>query len=154
MTDFMEHLTTYLLLLTAGVVGAWRGWRDVRRAQASVAWPQADGAIVGSEARVEDYHDDGEAMLRTVISYRYHVGSEWYRGERVFFGDGLALRFAGPGRRRLAAYPLGHHVRVAYDPADPTVSVLEPGKDDAARLACLVAMTVALVALAGLLTRS
>jgi hypothetical protein len=153
MTDSMEGLTTYLLVLACGAAGVWRSWRDLRRARASAAWPRADGDIVGSAARVEDYHDDGEPMLRTVISYRYHVGGEPYRGERVFFGDGIALRFAGPGRRRLAAYPIGRRVRVAYDPADPAISVLEPGEDDAALLACLVAATVALVGVAGLLAR-
>ena len=41
--------------------------------------PEADGAIVGSEARVGDYHEDDEPMLRTVISYRYHVGGGEFR---------------------------------------------------------------------------
>jgi hypothetical protein len=85
-----------------------------------------------------------------VISYRYLVGAEEYRGERVFFGDDLALRFAGPGKRRLAAYPAGHRVRVAYDPTNPRLAVLEPGGNWAALLACAVGACVGMLGLVGL----
>jgi len=145
-----EASTTHLLFLGFGIVGLWRGWRDLRRALASTTWPHAEGEIVGSDVHVDGYHEDGEAQLRTVIRYRYDVGGQTYHGERVFFGDDLALRFAGPGKRRLAAYPIGTRVGVAYDPQQPRVAVLEPGGNVAAYLVCAVAAAVGLLGVIGL----
>jgi hypothetical protein len=151
MSDFSEAHTTHLLFLAFGAVGLWRGWRDLRRALASTTWPHTNGEIVGSDVQVDGHHEDGEAQLRTVIRYRYDVGGQTYHGERVFFGDGLALRFAGPGRRRLAAYPTGARVDVTYDPRQPRVAVLEPGGNVAAYLVCAVAGVVGLLGVIGLL---
>jgi Protein of unknown function (DUF3592) len=151
MSGFTEAHTTYLLFLAFGVVGLWRGWRDLRRALASTTWPHAEGEIVGSDVHVDGHHEDGEALLRTVIRYRYDVGGRTYHGERVFFGDSLALRFAGPGKRRLAAYPTGTRVGVAYDPRQPRLAVLEPGGNVAAYLVCAVGAAVALLGVIGLL---
>ena len=146
-----EAHTTHLLFLAFGAVGLWRGWRDLRRALASRTWPLAEGEIVGSHVHVDGHHEDGEEQLRTVIRYRYDVGGQTHHGERVFFGDGLALRFAGPGKRRLAAYPTGKRVGVAYDPQHPRVAVLEPGSNVAAYLVCAVAAAVGLLGVIGVL---
>jgi hypothetical protein len=150
MTDVIDSQMTHLLLAAFGAVGLWRGWRDLGRARASASWPRTDGEIVGADLQVEGYHDDGEAMQRAVIRYRYDVGGESHRAERVFFGDDVALRFTGPGRRRLDAYPVGRRVSVAYDPADPRRAVLEPGVSGAVRLSVLVALAIALLGLGGL----
>jgi len=149
-SDLLQAHTTHLLFIGFGLWRGWLAWRDLVQARASAAWPFADGEIIGGERQVEGYHDDGEAQLRTVITYRYPVGGTTYRGERVFFGDGIALRFAGPGRRRLAAYPVGSRVRVAYDPTSPDVAVLEPGSNNAVMLACAVSAAITLLGLYGL----
>jgi len=151
MISFTDSHMTHLLFLAFGAVGLWRGWRDLRRALASAAWPRAEGEIVGSEVHVDGHYEDGEAQLRTVIRYRYDVGGQTYRGERVFFGDGLALRFSGPGKRRLEEYPTGARVGVAYDPQHPRLAVLEPGGNVAAYLVCAVAVAVGLLGVIGLL---
>ena len=151
MSDFTEAHTTHLLFLAFGAVGLWRGWRDLGRALVSTTWPHAEGEIVGSDVHVDGQHEDGEAQLRTIIRYRYDVGGQTYHGERVFFGDDLALRFAGPGKRRLAAYPTGARVVVAYNPRQPRFAVLEPGVNVAAYLVCAVAAVVGLLGVIGLL---
>ena len=151
MTYTAEAGTTDLLFIVFGAVGLWRGWRDVRRALASTTWPHAEGEIVGSHVHVDGHHEDGEPQLRTVIRYRYEVGGQTYHGERVFFGDALALRFSGPGKRRLAAYPVGARVSIAYDPRDPRTAVLEPGGNVAAYLVCAVAAAVGLLGVIGVL---
>jgi len=151
MTDILDGSTTSLLFLAFGAFGLWRGWRDLGLARLSAAWPHAVGEIVGSELRVEDFHDDGEPMRRAAITYRYEIGGTTYQGARVFFGDGIALRFAGPGRRRLDTYQAGRLVRVAYDPTNPASAVLEPGASTAAYLACLVPAIIATMGVVGLL---
>jgi hypothetical protein len=150
MSDILNGYTTNLLFLAFGGFGLWRGWRDLGRARLSTTWPHAVGEIVGSELRVEDYHDDGEPMRRAAITYRYEIGGTMYQGARVFFGDGIALRFAGPGRQRLAAYHAGRLLRVAYDPTNPASAVLEPGASAAAYVACLVPAAIALWGIVGL----
>jgi hypothetical protein len=149
-----DAVPTNLLFLAFGAVGLWRNWRHLGPARASARWPRAAGEIDRSELRVVGYDEDGEPERRTSIRYRYRVGGDSYTGARVFFGDSLALRFAGPGRRRLAAYPAGRAVEVAYDPADPTRAVLEPGAGPAAYLACAVPAGVALLGAVGLLGAS
>jgi hypothetical protein len=151
MSEFLDGFTTNLLFLGFGALGLWRGWRELGRAWHSATWPHAVGEVVGSGTRIENYHDDGEPMRRAVITYRYDVGGTTYRGARVFFGDAIALRFAGPGRRRLATYQAGRLVRVAYDPANPASAVLEPGASTAAYVACLVPAAVAALGVVGLL---
>ena len=91
--------------LRFGVFGAWRGWLAVQRACASTDWPRTPGAIIGSAVHS---HNNGEHTFhRTVISYRYDVAGTTYWAKRVFYGDDIALQFAGPGQRRLAIYPPG-----------------------------------------------
>ena len=114
-------------------------------------WPHTEGEIVGSQVQVDGHHDDGEEQLRTSSGTATTWADRSYHGERVFFGDGLALRFAGPGKRRLAAYPAGARVSVAYDPRHPRVAVLEPGSNVAAYLVCAVAAAVGLLGIIGLL---
>ena len=152
MTDVIDSQLTHLFVMAFGAAMLWRGWRDLRRARASRAWPRAEGEIMSTELRVEGYHDDGEPMRRTVIRYRYDVGGESYRAERAFFGDDLALRFTGPGQRRLHAYPVGRRVQVAYDPTDPRRAVLEPGVHVAAELAVAVALAALILGFGGLVT--
>jgi hypothetical protein len=149
MTDLIDSRMTHLLFAIFGAVGLWRGWRDLGRARASTWWPRADGEITSAELRIDGHHDDGEAMRRAVIQYRYEAAGERHYGERLFFGDDVALRFRGPAMRRLNAYPVGRRVRVAYDPAEPRLAVLEPGLNGAALLACVAAVVIAALAIPG-----
>jgi hypothetical protein len=151
MTDAIDDRTTHLLLAALGAAGLWRGWRDLMRARVSTWWPTVEGEITSAELRIDGRHDDGEAMRRAVIQYRYEAAGEHHVGERLFFGDDLALRFRGPGARRLNAYPVGRRVRVAYDPAEPRHAVLEPGVNGPALLACAAAAAIAALGIVGLM---
>ena len=151
MSDILDGSTTSLVFLAFGAFGLWRGWRELGLARLSATWPHVLGEIIGSDLRVEDYHDDGEPMRRAAISYRYQIRGTTYHGARVFFGDRIALRFAGPGRRRLDTYWPGRQVCVAYDPANPASAILEPGACTAAYVACLVPAVIAVWGVAGLI---
>jgi hypothetical protein len=147
----IDPALTSLLFIAFGGWQLWRGWRELGHARASTAWPCVSGEVVGTELRETGRDEDGEVSRRAVITYRYTVDGAGHEGTRVFFGDGMALRFAGPSTRRLAAYPAGRAVQVAYDPADPGRAVLEPGAGAAAYLSCLVPAAVALLGVHGLL---
>jgi hypothetical protein len=131
-----------LLFLGFGLVGAWRGWQALQRARASADWPRTPGAIIGSAVHS---HNNGEHTFhRTVISYCYDVAGTSYQAKRVFYGDDMALQFAGPGQRRLSLYPIGQPVTVAYDPTAPQEAVLEPGPNQAAYLSLYAPIALAL----------
>lgn len=63
---------------------------------------------------------------RAAVSYRYTVDGETHVGSRVFFGDDNAGSLY-PAVRRVSRYPVDADVQVAYDPADPSLCVLEAG---------------------------
>lgn len=142
MNNLFDNTLVALLLLGFGLVGAWRGWLALQRAHASAGWSRAPGEIISSAVHS---HSNGEHTFhRTVISYCYEVAGTSYRAKRVFYGDDIALQFAGPGQRRLARYPVGQLVTVAYDPAAPHEAVLEPGPNQAAYVSLCVPIALAL----------
>jgi hypothetical protein len=147
--DLTESYLTNLVFLAFGAWGAWRGWRDLGHARASLGWPRVPGEVVASDVE-RGLDEESDETRRTVIIYRYDVEGTPHRGRRVFFGDDIALRFAGPGKSRLTAYPVGRAVQVAVDPTDRRRAVLEPGASMAAYVAWLVPIAVALLGVVGL----
>lgn len=142
MEALFDNALVALLFLGFGLFGAWRGGLALQRARASTNWPRTVGAIIGSAVHSEN---NGEHTFhRTVITYRYDVAGTAYQATRVFYGDDIALRFAGPGKRRLALYPDGQPVTLAYDPAAPHEAVLEPGPNQAAYLSLYAPIALAL----------
>jgi hypothetical protein len=142
MESLFNNVFVALLFLGFGLVGMWRGWLVVQRARDSSDWPRTTGAIIGSA--VHSRNNGEHTFHRTVISYRYDVAGATYQAKRVFYGDDIALQFAGPGQRRLVLYPQGREVTVAYDPAAPQEAVLEPGPNTAAYLSLYTPIALAL----------
>ncbi|GLC24633.1 DUF3592 domain-containing protein [Roseisolibacter agri] len=123
----MTEQTAALCVIVLGAAGVVAPVRALRRELRSRAWPRAPGRVLA--ARMELYVDraggraprlgDVEPIIRaeyTVDGVRYSTAS---------------VRWAGvpswAATRTLARYPEGAAVVVAYDPAEPTVGLLEPG---------------------------
>ena len=91
---------------------------------ASERWPRTTAQVVDSEV----YHDGTAVPPRwePAVVYQYKVSDQTFTSGRVRF-------LMPPIYRREEAthiaesYKVGRVVRVAYDPADPRESVLEPG---------------------------
>lgn len=96
-----------------------------RLARASAAWPRVAGEIVASAAvkRRVSTSDGVDETLSARITYVYQVAGRRHQGNRVIAGP-LGVLFA---RRAVRRYRKGDACRVAYDPARPQSSVLEPG---------------------------
>jgi hypothetical protein len=110
----------------------------------SLAWQSVDGRIVSSSTRVNKGADGPRGSSRTPtiaasVTYEYTVAGVDYVGHRVQFGDYASSsgRHAADVRSR---YPDDKAVRVAYDPAAPEESVLEPGFTGAGLLFGLLGM--------------
>jgi hypothetical protein len=118
-------------LLIAFIIGfgflAWRSWQIK---QASPTWPFVEGEMLESRVRAHNETGDQHGTLArewfTEVRYRYTVDGVSYTGNR--------LRAFGPRHtdeqqalQELAPFPVGQKVKVYYDPAKPSSSVLIPG---------------------------
>jgi hypothetical protein len=144
----MDSFIVNLAFILFGCGSAWLGWRSLQRATASANWPYTDGTIVGSS--VEYTHNGEHETRRAIIAYAYEVGGTAYGGKRVSFGDGIALVMDRSRQARLAAYPVGRSVRVAYNPTAPAEAVLEPGPNWAVYIGLLAPAALACVGLLNL----
>jgi hypothetical protein len=114
-----------LVLLVAGLRDAWRAAR-------TRSWPRAPGKVVSAEELQHQRQLSEEAGGGTRIHYEARVHYEYNVG-RVHIGS-TVIRL-GPTetsneqqvQATLARYLPGQTVQVAYNPQDPTESVLEPG---------------------------
>jgi len=114
-----------IFIAAAAGILIWSG-RNAILALASRRWPQAEGTIVVSDLQ-RSKDDEGGYTYRPEVSYRYNVAGQELVGNRVRFGDQMALSWSAPAVRVVRQYKVDTHVRVRYDPNDPQESVLETG---------------------------
>jgi hypothetical protein len=94
--------------------------RLLARAKRSRSWPKVEGTIL--ESRVVDKGNAHEPR----VTYTYTADGKSYVGHRITVGWTLAT--TGKSAERLvAAHAKGSRVAVAFDPADPSYSVLATG---------------------------
>ncbi len=109
------------------------------RGQATLSWPRAKAEILAARVELrEGVRRDMGHTVRTEtasfhVRYRYRALGRDYEGggvEPYDFGMQNSAKSRGQGE----AYSPGQRVEVAYDPADPAVSYLEPGASSTAKL--------------------
>lgn len=103
--------------------------RQLLRGLKSRTWPTAEGTVQDARLQTHQSRDEEGDVTTTyeaLIQYRYSVSGQEYHGSRRTFSD---VRTSSRSRTEkvLERYPPGGSVRVYYDPADPSTSVLEPG---------------------------
>ncbi|HEV1284793.1 MAG TPA: DUF3592 domain-containing protein, partial [Bryobacteraceae bacterium] len=111
-----------VLALTAGYQRYWRG-------SASESWPITQGSVIAASTDTPDDSSDTAAYARFVYEYEV-AGAKHYNNLRRFAEiEGGSQDEAD---RIATRYRKGAAVKVSYYPADPDVSVLEPGNTTAA----------------------
>lgn len=108
------------------------GLKDVWRAARSRRWPTAPGKVISTEELQHRRPVPAEAGGGTRLHYEPHVHYEYTVGQVLIGSTHLRLgptESSSEARAQvvLARYPPGTPVQVAYNPKDPTESVLEPG---------------------------
>jgi hypothetical protein len=118
-----------ILALTAGLQRAWHG-------AVSQNWPTVSGTVIHTG---EDEPDAiSHAASRTRLIYKYDVaGATHFNNVRQFAQV-----------EDVARYKTGQHVKVSYLPADPDISVLEPGNTGVAFVIPGIGMVLILFSLA------
>ncbi|MCE9673002.1 DUF3592 domain-containing protein [Myxococcus stipitatus] len=118
------------LLAAVGVVFLVAGVKDLLRALRSRRWPTVPGTVLSAEEVEHRLPVPGQQEPR--VHYEARVRYEYTVG-RVLVGT-ASLRLSPEVRTNPASaqatlrrYQPGQQVWVAYNPADPTDAVLEPG---------------------------
>ena len=113
------------LFVTAGLAISGFGLHTLWRDHSAAAWPHVPGWITGSE--VIDTSDSDGSSYKPGIRYHYAVDGQEYDGQRISFGTDRLSSSGSFAAKYTQKYPVGKEVRVAYQPAQPSVSVLETG---------------------------
>jgi hypothetical protein len=96
----------------------------ITRSLSSERWPRASAQVVASAV----YQDGTDVSPRwePEVVYRYKIGNQTYTSRRIRFL--MAPTYQLQEASGIAeSYSLGRVVQVAYNPAVPSDSVLEPG---------------------------
>jgi hypothetical protein len=117
------------------LMGLWlyrRRARDHAKAVAAAAWPRARARVTANSVGVRNESTSSGNETVDVTYYipqvwvAYEVGGTSYQASRISYAD-LKSAFRNKVVDRLAKYPVGAEVDVAYDPGNPAESVIEVG---------------------------
>ena len=115
-----------VLALLVLVPGAW----VAANGALTLRWPRAEATIVDANLRMQSVRSararNPDEWASFHVHYLYSVGGRDYYGGGVEPYD-LGMQNSARARRMRERHPVGSRPQVAYDPADPAVSYLEPG---------------------------
>ncbi|MES2070173.1 MAG: DUF3592 domain-containing protein [Pseudomonadota bacterium] len=129
MNDFLPKLLQ-LLFIAIGLVACIYGARILARASQSRSWPFTFGVITVSRIAVTDDTSSSEAENPSYcpkIQYSYEVNGRPHTGELIAYGMKNFYGSEAYAEKYWQRYPVDKRVRVYYDPARISHSVLEPG---------------------------
>jgi hypothetical protein len=110
------------LIMGAGMSASFvsKGYRTLQ----TLDWETGSAQILSSGAKAAP--DQRSSCYAPIATYRYKVQGRHLTGQRVRASDSCLTK--GESERFEAAFKNGDTVAVAYDPADPSEAVLEPGE--------------------------
>jgi hypothetical protein len=155
-----------LAILFLLAIFAYQLWRTANfyqtylQAGLSSQWPTAEGKRGYAFVRESERTPGGKKIrgYEAVLSYDYEVAGRPYKGSTLFFGyQGTANR--ANAEDVVNRYKQSISIRVFYNPANPAISVLEPGHQEALQgqlwgMGILMAFTVLAILVATLICAS
>ena len=99
---------------------------NVKRQYESYSWPGVSGVVVGTSPKTW-VDSDKVTMFFGRALYRYSVDGHEYTSDLTDLGPGTKRSTPREALADVSGYRPGADVRVFYDPADPSVGILEPG---------------------------
>jgi uncharacterized protein DUF3592 len=100
------------------------------RAKRSQHWPTANGAVSANWLKVLFSTRNNRRYYRPEITFRYRVGGTDYQSSRISFGFDRSLPYQREAQNILDRYPMGSAVKVYYEPGNPSLGILEPGRNE------------------------
>lgn len=122
--NFAAILLAVFFLVGATIAGV--GVRTVFQARESATWPAAQG-VIRSSTVTSQRGSKGGTTYKPEVTYTYTVDGAEYTGNLIAYGLKGSSASRGFAQYYDNKYPEGAAVPVAYDPAHPQTSVLEPG---------------------------
>ena len=107
-----------LIALICFPFALWQAWKNIKMAEASPAWPTADGVVTAAE------RGRGGLRMQPRVTYSYTVNGVTFVSKRVSFVGAIPKREIDSV---LSKYSPGRAVTVHYLPENPVQAVLEPG---------------------------
>jgi hypothetical protein len=141
-----DGIVLLYVVVIAAIAWKQRGLR--REVAASQAWPSTASRVVETGID-ETVATKGGTTYYPRVVYDYTVDGRALRGQRAHLGERVGYSFRRNVERRLKQLADAAAVQVYYDPADPTLSVIERTAPIQRRNRVL--MGILLVVLAGLL---
>ena len=122
--DRMVVIIVAASLMFAASIPISNGLEILRNSQASMKWPTTDGIIVRSEMVAAEGKDS--AAYHAIIRYNYELGTQSYSSNQVSFGQNGSADL-NTVQSLIRRYEKKQKIRVHFNPANPTESVLETG---------------------------
>lgn len=123
--NFVSIFLAVFFLVGATIAGF--GVRTVFQARESGSWPSVPG-VIRSSTVTSQRGSKGGTTYKPEVTYSYTIDGTEYRGDLIAYGlKGSSSSSRGFAQYYDNKYPEGSTVPVAYDPAHPQTSVLEPG---------------------------
>ena len=98
------------------------------KAQASKNWPTVSGVIKSSEVtQSRSSGKEKKTMYTPNVVFDYELDGRSYTSSSIAVGSGWSSSNSSAAYQITNKYPAGQTVDVAYDPAEPSVAVLETG---------------------------
>jgi len=100
-------------------------FRALRRwwwAKQSFQWPKANGMI--------EKGLDFPLSKRIDFLYSYQVNGSTYKGTEPFFANSFKNLSQKKASNLMDTYTIGKQIKVFYNPSNPKISTLEPGRQD------------------------
>ena len=98
-------------------------WLWLRYNGETGAWPGVEGIVLERSVAIE--HAGGRQVYRPVVRYKYELDGKLYQGSYIDWATAAHRKYTS-ARQKLDKYDPGQKVKVHYDPANPTTSVLQP----------------------------
>lgn len=101
-------------------------YASLTQGAASENWSTAEGTITSSS--ISEVGSKDNLTFQAHVHYQYEINEDEYHGDRLDFNSsGMSSSHRVDMQEIVRKYPAGKTVTVFYDPADPSISVLEPG---------------------------
>jgi Protein of unknown function (DUF3592) len=120
----LKFFTVGLVFLCPGFL-IWMA-PNAKRQYDSNSWPEVPGIVVATLPKPW-VDSDKVTMYFGRVVYRYSVDGKEYTTDLTDLGPGAKRSTHQQALADVSSYRAGKEVRVFYDPADPSIGILEPG---------------------------
>jgi hypothetical protein len=115
-----------VILFLMGLKTGWGALKDWRQYRESEGWIPVVGLVTASNVNELPGDENSTSTYEPIITYTYQVMGKSYEGSQISFGSkGVTYGSHKKAEKVVARYPAGSQPAIHYDPADPSLAVLE-----------------------------